>query len=228
LLAGDLGQQVFQTPFSWKSVGVDLRGRSHTLRINYRTSHQIRKKADKLLPKRVADVDGVADDRDQTLSVFNGPAPEIAVARDVPDETRFVAAWLRARTRDGIKPHELAIFVRSDAEIARAKNAVGAAGLQQVTLTGREDAPADKVVVGTMHAAKGLEFRAVAVIACDEQVIPLAERVQSAADESELLATYDSERQLFYVACTRARDHLLVIGVQPASEFLDDMGGVSE
>ena len=40
--AGDLGQRIFQQPFSWKSLGVDVRGRSRTLRVNYRTSHQIR------------------------------------------------------------------------------------------------------------------------------------------------------------------------------------------
>ena len=59
--AGDLGQRIFQTPFSWRSLGVDVRGRSHTLRINYRTSHQIRRQADRLLPAELADVDGNAE-----------------------------------------------------------------------------------------------------------------------------------------------------------------------
>src|SRR5690606_34947800 len=40
--AGDLGQRIFQTPFSWSALGVDVRGRSRTLAVNYRTSHQIR------------------------------------------------------------------------------------------------------------------------------------------------------------------------------------------
>ena len=48
--AGDLGQRIFQTPFSWRALGVDIRGRSHTLRVNYRTSRQIRRQADRLLP----------------------------------------------------------------------------------------------------------------------------------------------------------------------------------
>jgi mRNA-degrading endonuclease RelE of RelBE toxin-antitoxin system len=55
---GDLGQRIFQQPFSWKSPGVDIRGRSRNLRINYRTSHQIRQQADRLLGPEVADVDG--------------------------------------------------------------------------------------------------------------------------------------------------------------------------
>ena len=56
--AGDLGQRIFQQPFSWKSLGVDIRGRSRTLRVNYRTSHQIRTQADRLLGPEVTDVDG--------------------------------------------------------------------------------------------------------------------------------------------------------------------------
>ena len=79
------------------------------------------------------------------------------------------------------------------------------------------------VSVSTMHLAKGLEFRVVAVMACDDEVIPLQSRIESAAEDSELEEVYNTERHLLYVACTRARDHLLVTGVKPASEFLDDL-----
>ena len=77
--------------------------------------------------------------------------------------------------------------------------------------------------VCTMHLAKGLEFRAVVVMACDDEVIPLQSRIESVMDESDLLDVYDTERHLLYVACTRARDRLFVTSVSPASEFLDDM-----
>jgi superfamily I DNA/RNA helicase len=77
--------------------------------------------------------------------------------------------------------------------------------------------------IGTMHLAKGLEFRAIAVMACDDEIIPSQERIENVADDADLEEVYDSERHLLYVACTRARDHLLVTGVKPASEFLDDL-----
>ena len=77
--AGDLGQRIFQQPFSWKSLGVDIRGRSRTLHINYRTSHQIRIQADRLLGPEVSDVDGNTESRHGTVSVFNGTAPVISV-----------------------------------------------------------------------------------------------------------------------------------------------------
>ena len=76
-----------------------------------------------------------------------------------------------------------------------------------------------------MHLAKGLEFRAVVVMACDDEVIPLQSRIESAADEVDLEEIYTTERHLLYVACTRARDFLLVTSGGPASEFLDDLGG---
>ncbi len=72
LFTGDLGQRIFQQPFSWKELGVDTRGRSSQLRINYRTSHQIRSQADRLLGVELSDVDGVIEDRRGTISVFNG------------------------------------------------------------------------------------------------------------------------------------------------------------
>ena len=74
-----------------------------------------------------------------------------------------------------------------------------------------------------MHLAKGLEFRAVAVLACDDEVIPLQTRIESVADNADLEEVYNTERHLLYVACTRARDALLVSGVEPGSEFLDDL-----
>jgi superfamily I DNA/RNA helicase len=80
----------------------------------------------------------------------------------------------------------------------------------------------ERIAIGTMYLAKGLEFRAVAVMACDDEVLPLAERIDAVVEESDLDDVYDT-RHLLYVACTRARDRLLASGVAPGSEFLADM-----
>lgn len=74
-----------------------------------------------------------------------------------------------------------------------------------------------------MHLAKGLEFRAVVVMACDDEVIPLQARIDKVADVSDLEEVYNTERHLLYVACTRARDHPLVTSVESTSEFVDDL-----
>ncbi len=223
--AGDLGQRIFQTPFSWRSLGVDVRGRSHTLRINYRTSHQIRRQADRLLPPELADVDGNAEQRGATISVFNGPVPELRVFDSQEEETEGIAGWLRARKDEGYAPQAIGVFVRSEVQVERALSAVRAAGMRPVELKAGSGGVSGSVAVGTMHLAKGLEFRAVAVAACDDEVIPLQGRIEHVADEADLEEVYSTERHLLYVACTRARDRLLVTGVEPASEFLDDLRG---
>ena len=74
-----------------------------------------------------------------------------------------------------------------------------------------------------MHLAKGLEFKCVAVMACDDEIIPWQERIEGVADDADLAEVYDTERHLLYVACTRARDRLLVTGAEPVSEFLTDL-----
>lgn len=221
--AGDLGQRIFQQPFSWKSLGVDVRGRSRTLRINYRTSHQIRLQADRLLGPTVTDVDGFIEDRSDTVSVFNGPQPTVHVLKTIHDEIESVANWLRARTQAGFLAHEFGVFVRSEAQVDRASQAVAAAGLPFKVLDEHVDTESGYVSIGTMHLAKGLEFRAVVVMACDDEVIPLQERIETVGDDADLQEVYDTERHLLYVACTRARDELVVTSVEPASEFLDDL-----
>lgn len=221
--AGDLGQRIFQQPFSWKALGVDVRGRSKTLRINYRTSHQIRTQADKLLGSEVSDVDGVTEKRGGTISVFNGPAPSIKTFEAADAEIEAVSQWLDQRVGEGIEKEEIGVFVRSDAEVSRAKAAVESAGLAFKVLDERITTTVGYVSLCTMHLAKGLEFRAVVVMACDDEVIPLQERIETVTDTADLEDVYNTERHLLYVACTRARDHLLVTGVDPASEYLDDL-----
>ena len=193
--------------------------------MNYRTSHQIRTHADRLLGPHVSDVDGNTEERAGTVSVFNGPDPEVRVVRNAGTESADVGHWLRDRTAGGVAAGEMAVFVRSAAELDRARAAVAAAGLPLALFEDGGEIAKDSVRVGTMHAAKGLEFRAVAVMACDDEVIPSQTRIAAVTDDADLREVHESERHLLYVACTRARDHLLVTGVEPASEFLRDLEG---
>tara|TARA_R110002073_G_scaffold118918_5_gene259352 strand:+ start:308638 stop:310725 length:2088 start_codon:yes stop_codon:yes gene_type:complete len=223
--SGDLGQRIFQTPFSWRSLGVDIRGRSSTLRVNYRTSHQIRQQADRLLPNEMADVDGNSETRKGTVSAFNGPNATIQVVQSIGDEAAFIAEWLKACIDEGMLPHEIGIFVRSNNELPRARAAIAKINLKFIELDHNTESASGSASICPMHLAKGLEFRAVVVAACDDEVIPLQSRIDEIVDEADLEDVYETERHLLYVACTRARDHLLVIGSDPASEFLDDLTG---
>ena len=221
--AGDLGQRIFQQPFSWFELGVDIRGRSHNLNVNYRTSHQIRSQSDRLLGSEMVDLDGNPQDRSKTISVFNGPIPTIRTFNGEEDEIDGVAKWLLARAKEGVAPQEFGIFVRSAAQLPRARVAVERAGIPFKVLDENVEPSSTFASISTMHLAKGLEFRAVVVMGCDDEVLPLQERIESVGDEADLKEVYDTERHLLYVACTRARDFLLVTGIKPASEFLDDL-----
>ena len=210
--AGDIGQRIFQHPFSWKAVGVEVRGRASNLKVCYRTSRQIRRVADRLLPDALHDPDGNEEERSGTISVFEGPQPHIKLFPDAAQEIEAIAGFLRSAVADGFQPGEIGIFVRSPDELARAHRAAKAAGLDE-----------DQAKIAVMHLAKGLEFRAVVVMACDQDVLPLAIRIAEAADEGELDDIYETERQLLYVSCTRARERLFLTGVTPGSEFLKDL-----
>lgn len=223
--AGDLGQRIFQQPFSWKALGVDIRGRSRTLRVNYRTSHQIRSQADRLLGSVVTDVDGNKEDRSDTVSVFNGPPPMIRTFKNETEEGKAVGAWIAERGKAGVLPHEIGVFVRSGGQLGRAQAAVKAAGMAFKVLDEQVETASGHVSIGSMPLAKGLEFRAVVVMACDDEIVPSQERIETVGDEADLEEVYDTERHLLYVACTRARDELFVTGTEPVSEFLDDLRG---
>ncbi len=157
------------------------------------------------------------------MSVFNGPAPLIRVLESPKAEIAAVAEWLARVTADGIKPGEIGVFVRPVAEIDRAKTALGQAGLPFQIVDEHVETASGRASIATMHLAKGLEFRAVAVMACDDEVIPSQERIETVTDDADIEDVYNTERQLLYVACTRARDHLLVTSGDTPSEFLDDL-----
>lgn len=206
--AGDIGQRIFRSPFPWKSAGVNIRGRSRSLKVNYRTSHQIREKSDLLLPSRLLELDGEEDRRLGITSVFHGPAPEIHEFAVKSEESKGVLVWVKDRLAEGYPAESIAILMRSQNEIPRAKEAVG---------------KIDGLVFLPMHDAKGREFRAVAVIACDADILPSEKRLMAAADEKSLKEVFDTERHLLYVAATRARERLWISGCTPCSEFIQDL-----
>jgi hypothetical protein len=221
--AGDIGQRIFRPPFAWAAEGVEIRGRSRSLKVNYRTSRQIRERSDLLLPGRLLELDGAEEDRTGVHSVFDGPPPLIQAHKNQKAEKEAVAAWIVESVADGVSPGEIGVLVRTEDEFPRARRAIEAAGHEFESLADGIPSDPGRVVVATMHAAKGLEFRAVAVMACDRDLLPLGRRLLEATDETALEEIYATERHLLYVACTRARDRLFISGVNPVSEFLQDL-----
>jgi hypothetical protein len=146
-------QRIFQQPFSWLELGVDVRGRSQNLNVNYGTSHQIRTQSDRLLGAEMSDLDGILQKRSDTVSVFNGPAPTIEILKTEDEEIECVGKWIGDRTKEGVVPHELAVFVRSAAQLPRARAALEKAAIPFKILDESVNVTSNYVSVSTMHLA---------------------------------------------------------------------------
>ena len=217
---GDIGQRIYRWPFPWLAAGVDVRGRAQRLRVNYRTSAEIHRFSDTLLPAKLAEVDGAEETR-QTITVLRGPEPEVVGGESLEDEITALAIWLRDLRARGIEPGQIAIFGRTR-QVARecAEPALAQAGLTGRWLAPDSDLATDAVVIGTMHAAKGLEFRAVALVGCDSEHLPLRDALARADGDEARQLVEEQERHLLYVACTRARESLLITYSGKATSYL--------
>ena len=219
---GDEGQRIYKPSASWLSLGIDVRGRSSRLTLNYRTTEQIRRHADALLPSTLSDGDGETEDR-HTRSVLSGPPPELQGYPTPADERRALADWLRARRDEGVALHEIAVFARTSRLITeRVTPALRAANLASQGLEPAAEPGRDRVVVGTMHGAKGLEFRAVAVVGCDRDQLPLRRVASRIRDEGDRQEFIEHDRHLLYVACTRARERLRLSWSGSVSDWVRD------
>ena len=134
-----------------------------------------------------------------------------------------LAPGQRWSVADGCAAHEIAVIVRSDTERRRARNTVKAAAARAVELSDKMEVETSAVAISAMHRAKGLEIRAVTVMAGDDEITPLQSRIEAVGDDADLQEVHDTERDLLYVARTRAGDYLLASGARPLSEFIADL-----
>jgi hypothetical protein len=221
-LCGDAGQRIYRGRCSWGALGIDIRGRSVRLKLNYRTTENIRRFADRLLPGAVAGgaEEGEGEKRD-AVSLLQGPEPTLAGFRSPAEEVQGLTEWIREMVKEGFRPNEIAIFGRTETIINQiAVTGVGQAGLAVHKLADDEPPSGEDVFTGTMHRAKGLEFKAVAVVGVHEAALPLRIAVESLEDPGDRADQVEQERQLFYVACSRARERLYVSYTGQHSPFL--------
>ncbi|MFO0686897.1 MAG: 3'-5' exonuclease [Sandaracinus sp.] len=223
-LCGDSGQRIYKHRSSWLSAGIDVRGRATRLKVNYRTTEQIRAFSARLLSEHVEDEDGAEEAR-ETVSLLSGPDPEIVAFGSVEEEVDGVASFLRPMLEDGLRPRDIAIFGRTESVLSdRAQPALEAAGLEWARLRDDQALADGCAAVGTMHRAKGLEFKVVVVMGCEKGLMPLSVAFEGLVDPTDKEAARDQEKNLLYVACTRARERVLVTHSGKRSEFLPSDG----
>ena len=219
-IVGDAHQRIYDNRVSLARVGVNVRGRSKRLMVNYRTTQEILALAVPALGK--ASITGLDDEAD-TLTGYRSPLhgrrPKVVGARTREAERDALVRQVTAWRGDGIEAHAIGVAARSNWMAKEAAGALNAAGIATVSLSAKSRK--DAVRVGTMHGMKGLEFQAVAVIGVSDGAVPAPSAVTSvAADPVAHAQDLQRERCLLFVALTRARDHLYISYNGTPSAFL--------
>ncbi|MDW8124956.1 MAG: UvrD-helicase domain-containing protein [Geminicoccaceae bacterium] len=218
LLLGDWGQQIYKPRFSWMSLGIDVRGRSTRLKVCYRTTWQILRFADRIW---FANGPNEPENARDGLAVCDGPVPIVKGTRIVPEQIEVVAKWLECCRKRAILPEHIAIVARTKAILRQiGEPAVSYAGLQFTYEVDEYVHDRGRVSLLTMHDAKGMEFRAVAVVGCSREYVPLISAMRQAERAKETEDALRRERNLLYVALTRPRELLLITWSGEPSVFL--------
>ena len=219
-IAADPHQRIYNNRVSLASLQISVRGRSRRLSLNYRTTQEILAWAVALLgADPVTGLDGEVDSLLGYRSPVHGLRPQLRMAATRHEEFGCLAERIRSWLADGIEPQAIGVTARSADLVREAREALRADGIMTIPLSGRGSA--DAVRVGTMHAIKGLEFQAVAVIGVERGLVPETAAITPECEDS-LAHTQDLQRErcVLFVACTRARDHLYVSGTGELSTFL--------
>jgi superfamily I DNA/RNA helicase len=209
-IVGDVHQRIYDNHVSLARVGINVRGRSKRLTVNYRTTQEILQLAVPALGRAV--ITGLDDEAD-TLTGYRSPLhgrrPEVYAAATRDAELDALVQRILGWQEEGIEPHAIGIAARSSSLGKQVTAALAAEGIQVVSLSAKTRKNA--VRVGTMHGMKGLEFQAVAVIGVADGTVPAPAAV-TPAEVDPLAHAQDLQRErcLLFVALTRARDHLYI------------------
>ena len=200
--------------------GIETRGRSRRLTLNYRTSRQNLLFAMGVIgDESVVDLDGDAETIAGYRSAFSGPDPDRRAFPNGAEETKAVVAQVRTWLDDGVSASAIAILARRSTEQESVRVALKEAAIP-VQLLQRDGAGNDdSVTISSMHRAKGTEYSRVIVMGASAGIVPL-EWILEGRPEPEYSAARGRERSLFYVACSRARDQLVVTWSGAPSPFL--------
>jgi hypothetical protein len=221
-LAGDGHQRIYPGSASLSQLGIETRGRSTRLSINYRSTEQIlRWSAQIMTGQPVADLDGGRADLSAYRSILQGETPRLVGCATAGEEAEALVDSVRTWLADGVQGHEIAVAGRTRSEVRKAHDVLRAAGVKATVVEGDAPEIAGHVVVSTMHRMKGLEYRCVHVFMADDRRVPLRSVVASAeAADRRVADVLMAERSLLYVACTRAREALTLSWTQTPTPFI--------
>lgn len=222
-LVGDSGQRIYSRSFNLNSLGINVRGRSSNLKINYRTTEQIRQFADKLLSDIGDDMDGGNEERNKTKSILRGPNPLLKGFTTKAEQSTFIINEVNKLVSQGLKLGDIAIFAINKSILDSISIELNNSNLKTMFL-GDNELSNDSLSVnlGTMHRAKGLEFKVVFVIDVSSDNLP-QRYIKNIADPIDKEHEINKEKSLLYVSVTRARDEVSITWVNEPSSFLGNL-----
>ncbi|MGA5102258.1 AAA family ATPase [Streptomyces cellulosae] len=223
-ITGDPHQRIYDSRVSLGSLGIATAGRSFRLRVNYRSTEEILAWSARLLaPVTVDALEGEGTDSLAGYrSLLHGGQPQARGYATRQEETEALVDRVRELLDEGLAPHEIGVCARFNLSLDAAEEKLKAAGIPVLRVKGQTAQSAEGVRLATMHAMKGLEFRAVSVLGAGEGAVPFAREITPReADAPQHEADLLRERCLLFVACTRAREALSVTWSGAASPFLE-------
>ena len=223
-VTGDCHQRIYGRRTILGRCGIDIRGRSRKLRLNYRTTEQTRAWAASLLEGReIDDLDGGTDDNHRIRSLTRGPEPLVRNFGTRDEQVAAMVDYLKRLRRDGATLSNVCLVARTKSERDAIGDGVVAAGLDVAPIDREgDDREAEGTRIATMHRVKGLEFERVVLASVNEGLLPLGWAMKSASDEIERASIETMERALVYVAASRAKKELLVLSYGRPSPFLEE------
>ena len=221
-IVGDAHQRIYKNKAALSKCGINIRGRSSVLRINYRTTEEIRKTAFALLNGiSFDDLDDSFDTGDRCQSLTHGSVPEIIVAANANEEFDEILTKVKGLIDSGVAAKNICIVARTHKLLDDYIAHFTSSGIRCYEIKGNkaDDRGLDGIRVATMHRVKGLEFQYMFVVAANNKIIPLASAIDhtDAVSEQE---TMTAEKCLLYVALTRAQKGAYISGYGKMSEFL--------
>lgn len=219
-IAGDAHQRIYDHRVSLSSLGIETRGRSRRLKINYRTSQQILGWALGILTgEKIDDLDGDIESQIGYRSAIDGPVPTVQQFDTAAEEADFVVAQVEEWLEEGIAPSSIGVSARTRSLVEPIKERLSTSNIEWTDLSSQSKSR--HVQIGTMHSCKGLEFARLVVAGVNRDSVPLPWAVTpEALDEHQYELDMQREHCLLYVACTRARDELVVTSSGQPSKLL--------
>ena len=219
-LVGDAHQRIYGNMARMGACGIEIRGRSSRLKLNYRTTEQIQARAVAILKDvEVDDLDGGVDSLTGYRSLRSGPVPVIHQCERPEEEQEVILTTLRTWL-ESTPSSDICLAARTHRLVDRYGEILAQAGIPTERIKTEDPPHRPGVRLATMHRMKGLEFKNVLLCGVQAGEVPLDLRNSELADEVSAEDHEQRERCLFYVASTRARDELVLTGFGSPSVFI--------